>query len=123
MGSAESLLLVRMFRKQPPIEIIEQVLRCCKLNGLDDKRWFSKEDLPLDNLDQWLPLLESYYLPCKAERYLHGEMTQGKIITVLRHMLKSNNIDLKTQERVIHGKKTTLYQVLFYNPNPVVSFD
>ena len=112
-----------MFRKRPPLEIIEQVLRCCKLNGLDDKRWFSKEDIPLDQLDQWLPLVEPYYLPCKAERYLHGEMTQGKVITVLRHMFKMNGIEFKTQERVINGKKTTLYQVLFYSPNPIVSVD
>lgn len=112
-----------MFRQRPPLEIVEQVLRCSKLNGLDDKRWFSKEDLPLDNLDQWLPLLEPYYLPCKAERYLHGDFTQGKLITILRHMLKAHEIELKTQERVINGKKTTLYQVFFYNPNAIVSFD
>ena len=112
-----------MFRENPPLELISQILRCCKLNGLDDKRWFSKEDIPLDTLDQWLPLLEPYYIPCKANRYLHGEMTSGKVITVLRHLLKVYEIELKTQERVIHGRKTTLYQILYYNPNPVVSFD
>jgi hypothetical protein len=93
------------------------------MNGLDDKRWFSKEDLPLDNLDQWLPLLEPYYIPCKAARYLHGDMNQAKMITVLRHLLKAHEIEIKTQERVVHGKKITLYQILFYNPNPIVSFD
>jgi len=112
-----------MFRKQPPLELVERVLRCCKLNGLDDKRWFSKEDIPLETLDEWLPFVEPYYLPCKAERYLHGTLTQGNVITILRHILKSNDIELKTQERVVNGKKTTLYQVLFYNPNPVVSFE
>lgn len=112
-----------MFRKRPPLDVLEHVLRCCHFNGLDDKRWFSKEDIPLDTLDEWLPLVEPYYLPCKAERYLHGDMTQGKVITVFRHLLKEHEIEFKTQERVVNGKKTTLYQVLFYNPNPVVSFD
>ena len=112
-----------MFRKRPPLETLEHVLRCCKLNGLDDKRWFSKDDIPLENLETWLPQVEPYYLPCKAERYLHCDMTQGKVITILRHMLKEHEIELKTQERVINGKKTTLYQVVYYNPNPVVSFD
>jgi hypothetical protein len=93
------------------------------MNGLDDKRWFPKEDLPLEPLEIWLPLLEPYYIPCKAKRYLHGDMNQSNIITVLRHLLKAHDIELKTQEKVIHGKKTTLYQVLFYNQNPVVSFD
>ncbi len=123
MGSLEDPLSRRMFRKQPPLELVERVLRCCKLNGLDDKRWFSKEDIPLETLDEWLPFVEPYYLPCKAERYLHGTLTQGNVITILRHILKSNDIELKTQERVVNGKKTTLYQVLFYNPNPVVSFE
>jgi hypothetical protein len=112
-----------MFRKRPPIDVLEHVFRCCKFNGLDDKRWFSKEDIPLDTLEQWLPLVEPYYLPCKAERYLHGDMTQGKVITVIRHLVKEHGIEFKTQERVINGKKTTLYQVIYYNPNPVVSFD
>ena len=112
-----------MFRKQPPLDIVELVLRSSKLNGLDDRRWFSKEDIPLENLDSWLPFVEPYYLPCKAERYLHGDMTQGKVITVLKHLLKANEIELKVQERVVNGKKTTLYQVCFYNPNPVVTFD
>ena len=112
-----------MFREKPPLELLEQILRSCKMNGLDDKRWFSKEDLPLDNLDQWLPLLEPYYIPCKAARYLHGDMNQAKMITVLRHLLKAHEIEIKTQERVVHGKKITLYQILFYNPNPIVSFD
>lgn len=112
-----------MFRKIPPLDIVEQILRSCKLNGLDDKRWFSKEDIPLESLDDWLPLVEPFYLPCKAERYLHGNMTQGKVITILRHIFKAHEIEFKTQERVVNGKKTTLYQVLFYNPNPVVSFD
>jgi hypothetical protein len=112
-----------MFRKPPPLDIVELVLRSCKLNGLDDRRWFSKEDIPLENLDSWLPFVEPYYLPCKAERYLHGDMTQGKVITVLKHLLKANEIEMKVQERVVNGKKTTLYQVVYYNPNPVVTFD
>ena len=112
-----------MFRKNPPLELIEQVLRCCRLNGLDDKRWFSKDDISLESLDTWLPLLEPYYLPCKAERYLHTTMTQSKVITILRHLMKAHSIELKTQERVFNAKKTTVYQILYYNPNPVVSFD
>lgn len=110
-----------MFRKIPPLELLEQVLRCCKINGLDDKRWFSKDDISLEAIDQWLPLLEPYYLPCKADRYLHEEINGGKVITILRHMFKAHAIEFKTQERVVNGKKTTLYQVLFYNS--LVKFD
>lgn len=112
-----------MFRKCPPLEIIEQVLRCLKLGTLTDKRWFSKEEISIEALDDWLPLLEPYYLPCKAERYLQREMTHSRVVTILRHLLKSNNIELKVQERMVNGHKTTLYQVFYDYVDPVVRFD
>lgn len=112
-----------MFRKVPPLEVVEQVLRSLKLTGLNDNRWFSKDDLPIDTLEEWLPSLEPYYLPCKAERYLSGQMTRARTITILRHILKAHNIELKVQERVVSGKKTTLYQVFYQRVDPVVTFD
>lgn len=112
-----------MFRKVPPLEVVQNILRSLKLDGLNDKRWFSKDDLPLDTQDEWLPVLEPYYLPCKAVRYLSGEMTKARIVTVLRHILKIHDIELKVQERVVNGKKTTLYQVFYEHVDPVVRFD
>jgi hypothetical protein len=112
-----------MFRKSPPLEVVEEVLRCLKLEGLADKRWFSKEDLSLETLDTWMPLVEPYYLPCKAERYLHGEITKTRVITILRHILKANKIELRVQERMVNGHKTTLYQVFYDYVDPIVRFD
>ncbi len=112
-----------MFRKVPPVEIVDQVLRSLKIGSLTEKRWFSKEELSLETLDEWMPLIEPFYLPCKAERYLQGEMTASRIITVLRHMLKAHKIELKVQERMVNGHKTTLYQVLYDYIDPVVRFD
>ncbi len=112
-----------MFRKAPPLEIVEQVLRSLKLGALTDKRWFSKDELCMDTLEEWLPLIEPFYLPCKAERYLQRDMTQSRIITILRHLLKSNKIELKVQERMVNGHKTTLYQVFYDYVDPVVRFD
>lgn len=112
-----------MFRKTPPKEIIEEVLRSLKVGALQEKRWFSKEELCMDSLEEWLPLVEPFYLPCKAERYLRGTMTRSRIITVLRHILKANNIELNVQERMVNGHKTTLYQVFYDYVDPVVRFD
>lgn len=112
-----------MFRQNPPLETLEQVLRSLKFTGLTDNRWFAKEELPLDNLDDWLPLVEPYYLPCKAERYLQRDMTPVRVITVLRHLLKVHGIELKTQERMVNGRKTTLYQVFYDHIDTVVRFD
>jgi hypothetical protein len=112
-----------MFRKVPPLEILDQVLRSLKIGSLTEKRWFSKEELTLETLDEWMPLIEPFYLPCKAERYLQGEMTPSRIITVVRHMLKAHKIELKVQERMVNGHKTTLYQVLYDYVDPIVRFD
>lgn len=112
-----------MFRRVPPLEIVEQVLRSLKIGSLTEKRWFSKEEISLETLDEWMPVLQPFYLPCKAERYLQGEMTSSRIITVLRHMLKAHKIEFKVQERMVNGHKTTLYQVLYDYIDPVVRFD
>ena len=90
---------------------------------MTDKRWFTKEELPLDTLEDWVPVLEPYYLPCKAIRYLDRDMTQSRIITVLRHILKLHGAELKVQERMVNGRKTTLYQVFYDYLDPVVRFD
>lgn len=114
---------VGMFRKVPPLEVVESVLRSLKIGSMTEKRWFSKEELSLDSLEEWLPVVEPYYLPCKAERYLRGEMTKARVITVLRHLLKAHSIELKVQERMVNGRKTTLYQVFYDYVDPVVRFD
>lgn len=112
-----------MFRRAPPLDVVEQVLRSLKLNGLSDKRWFVKEDLPTNTVEEWLPLLEPFYLPCKAERFLSREMTCSRIITVLRQICRELKIEFKVQERIHNGKKTTMYQIFYDHVDPVVRFD
>lgn len=112
-----------MFRKVPPLDVLTQILRACKFTGLEDRRWFCKEDLPIEPVDEWLPIVEPYYLPCKAQRYLQRDMTPARIITVLRHICKATNIEFKVQERVVQGHKVTFYQIFYDALNPVVSFD
>ena len=108
-----------MFTQTPPVDLVTHVLKTLRI---DDMRWFSKEELSLETLDEWLPLVEPYYLPCKAERYLEP-MTKNRIITVLRHILKATDGELKYQERVLQGKKVMVYQVYQRVLNPVVTFD
>jgi hypothetical protein len=100
-----------LFRKSPPLELVEQVFRSLRFQSITDARWFTKEELPLTNLEEWLPLLEPYYLPCKAKRFLEGEMTHQRIIVILRHLLDVHHAKIKTCERVIGGRKKTLYSI------------
>jgi hypothetical protein len=100
---------VKLFRKEPPREFVEEIIKHMGFIGLHDLRWFSRNEIRTSNLELWLPELESYYLPCKAERFIHNWNT-GSIITVLRHILHSHGYDLQKEERLYNGRKTFLYQ-------------
>lgn len=105
-----------LFRAIPPIELVEDILRSCGLRGgVSDRRQFKRDDVAqgVITADTWLPILEPYYLPCKATRFFHDgkEFDTGRIITVLRHILRPHGYNLDAQERAIHGVKHTLYMI------------
>jgi hypothetical protein len=100
----------RLFRKVPSREFVDDILVHLKLQGLTDKRWFTRDELNLDAIDEWLPLLEPYYLPCKAKRFLN-DMDSSRVITILRHILHPIGFELRTQEKMYKMQKTTMYQL------------
>ena len=100
----------RLFRKIPSEEFVVEILENLKLNGLQEKRWFTKDELFIDTVDEWLPLLEPYYIPCKAKRFLQN-INSSRVITILRHILHPIGYDLRTQERMYKLQKTTMYQL------------
>jgi hypothetical protein len=101
---------VKIFRHEPARDYVDGLLRELGLLGFHDLRWFSLDELSLKTLDDWLPELESYYLPCKAKRFLH-EWTPSSILTVLRHILQCHAYHLVKEERLYKGLKQTLYQL------------
>jgi hypothetical protein len=100
----------RLFRQLPPQELVQEILVHLKLQGLTESRWFSKDELSLSSMDEWIPLLEPYYLPCKAKRFL-TEIDASRIITILRHILNPLQYELRTQERMYKLQKMTMYQI------------
>jgi hypothetical protein len=100
----------RLFRQLPPRELVEEILVHLKLQGLTETRWFSKDELSTSTLDEWVPLLEPYYLPCKAKRFL-TEIDTARLITILRHILTPLHYELRTQERMYKLQKMTMYQI------------
>ena len=100
----------RLFRAIPPKELVEEVLSHLKLEGLTECRWFSKDELSLTSMDEWVPLLEPYYIPCKAKRFL-TEIDASRCITILRHILNPLHYELRTQERMYKLQKMTMYQI------------
>jgi len=100
----------KLFRFNPPKELVEQILRSCGFQGLHDLRWFSRAEMRLEP-EEWLPELEPYYLPCKAKRFLYDGMDSAKLVTILRHVVRVYGYDLVAQERLYKDSKQTLYQI------------
>jgi hypothetical protein len=102
---------VSLFREKPPIELVGHILRHMGFeNGILDSRSFTKDDLKEETAEEWLPMLEPYYLPCKAKRFLEY-LTRDKYVTIIRHLLRIHNFDLRTQERLVGGVKRTHYRI------------
>ena len=101
---------IKLFRKEPPREFVEGLLRRMGFLGFGDLRWFSRDEIHTESIEEWLPELEAYYLPCKARRFLH-EWTPGSVITVLRHVLHVHDYTLQKEERLYKGSKQMLYQI------------
>ena len=110
-----------LFRSNPPRDLLLRILDEVGLGGeavLHDLRWFSREHLRLQTLENWLSELEPYYFPCKARRFFYGrgDPTADWIITVLRHLLPLEGYELKSHERTHRNEKQTLYQISPVNP-------
>ena len=101
---------VKIFRRPPSREYVEQLLRALGFLGFHDLRWFSRDEIRMDALEEWLPELESYYLPCKAKRFIHT-WSDSSVLTVMRHILHVHDYTLQKEERLYKGIKQTLYQI------------
>jgi len=100
----------KLFRKIPTMEFAEYVLRQMGFIGFNDLRWFSRDEINLSTTEEWLPELESYYLPCKAKRFLHT-WTDSTVLTIMRHVLHVHDYTLQKEERLYKGVKQMLYQI------------
>jgi hypothetical protein len=100
----------KLFRESPPLDLVVQILIELGFTGITDTKMFSAEEVKLDTVEAWAPLLEPYYLPCKAKRYFDS-IDSRRIITLLRHILPFHGFRLQAYERQHLGKKRTVYQI------------
>ncbi len=100
-----------MFREVPPKDLLLQILKTAGLQSLNDSTWFAKSSLQLQMLEEILPELEPYYLPCKAKTYLHSSLTPSSALTILRQVLKPFGATLHAIEKSQGGSKNTWYQI------------
>lgn len=101
----------RVFREQPPLELVLRCLRTAGVHSLHDTTTFLKEGIHLQELEALLPELEPYYMPCKADDFLHAPFTPKRAITILRHVLRAHGVNLCSLEKTLSSQKVLWYQL------------
>ena len=101
-----------IFREFIPLDIVNQVLQILHFDNVHDKRFFTFKDLHINDFQNAIIILEPYYIPCKARKYLYTDLSQHRILTIIRQILKPIGFSLFSQERTIDKKKEMFYQLV-----------
>jgi hypothetical protein len=101
-----------LFHEPPSRDIVQECLSILGFTSLDDSRVFTVRDLNPDNFDICILLLEPFYYPCKSKKYLYGEITPHRILTVIRQIIRVHGYCVVNQEKALNGRKEMLYQIV-----------
>ena len=132
----------QLFRSIPPRSLCLEVIHAFGLEGFEDSRNFSRQDLVkvncVEKLNNLKIKLADYYLPCKSRTYL-TDLNTKNVITLLRQLVRLFGFSVSSREKYIKGDKFIIYQLVpsertDYNPikinndfnsndNNVVTFD
>ena len=105
----------QIFKNIPTEDIINKVLNCFGLENINDKKYFSRNDLKkiktIENIINIKSELLEFYLPCKSKIYLY-DLTEKKTITILRHFIKYSQYKLISREKYMNKTKIIIYQLI-----------
>jgi len=104
----------QLFTDIPDLEFLNKFLNLYGINNLEDSVEFSKYELIdlniVDKIEDLIPELVMYYLPCKYEMFLTN-MNVNKCLTILRQIIKLYDYELKKREHVQNKKKSIYYHL------------
>ncbi len=104
----------QLFKINPDLNIISQLLAAFGLENLEDSRYFTREYLRDNNVVEKLmeikENLEAYYIPCKKKCL--QDLTEKRSITILRQFIKAYGYKCIGTEQSVKGKKTMKYQLI-----------
>ena len=104
----------QLFIITPEKQLVINILTLYGIHGFDDIHYFTKEDLEelntIQKLNEYIPELKKYYIPCKSKIYLEN-INIKRCITILRQLLKNYNYALISKEKNIKGKKYLTYKL------------
>lgn len=104
----------QLFTETPDLDFLNKFLNLYGINNLEDSVEFSKYELIdlniVDKIEDLIPELVMYYLPCKYEMFLTN-MNVNKCLTILRQIIRLYNYELKKREHVQNKKKSIYYHL------------
>lgn len=101
-----------LFREAPDLDLVERFLQTSVgLRNLADKGSFTRQMIRVQDVEQLLPELEPYYIPCKAKEFLHYSLTRLRCLTILRQLIRAHGFELCGKEQSIGGKKELWYSL------------
>ena len=113
---------LQLFQQVPDEEFMVKLLNCFGIIDFNDKKEFTKSNLEdlniISKIEDLIPELVIYYLPCKYEMFLK-DFTINKCITILRQLLRLYNYKLKKREHVQNKKKSIYYHISKMDDNNI----
>ena len=104
----------QLFKKMPPIDLFERLVKIYGLTDINDCRKFTKDHLiknkTLEKIEGLREELEDYYLSCKITKYLL-DLDEKKLITILRQIAKVFDYHVTSNEKYLNSKKVLQYSL------------
>jgi hypothetical protein len=119
----------QLFSSTVDVGILHELCRCLGLDGADDGRWWTRDDLvrqgACDRVKAmpWWPDLKDAYIPCKRRLYVepfeHGPFVPGhsyknpehRLLVILRQLLRLYGRRLVATEHNRGCKKVMWYRI------------
>ena len=108
----------QLFKNKPELNLVIEIIRLFGLEGFDDIKLFTKQNMielnTVENMKEYIPKLQEYYLPCKSKIYLQ-DLNERKCINILRQLLKQYNHTLISKEKYIKSIKYNFHQIIQFS--------
>ncbi len=108
----------QLFTRVIDLQVVNNLVRCLGLSDINDQRTFTRYDLRRVNavarVQDMVPVLQTFYIPCKARLYL-TEITEKKVITVVKQVLRLHGYCVIAKEKNVGTRKVIMYRIVNAN--------
>ena len=122
----------QLFRKKPPLELINKILGFVGIINFNENYKFTREDLKNKDVVQKVldEGMEEYYIKCKYDKYFI-DLNEKKLITIFRQLLRIYGYKIVSIEKFSNGNKYLVYhlmknhndQIILPGEKIILSFD